>query len=187
MADQRVLPGTSSTSNISPLNPASGVTLQIQPPLMGFDAHFHPDRLESWVETLGDSQEENPRIPVKLVGGFLNFCDPTTYSKPSFRTLLEDRSSAWKITVGNDTKHASRYTELDWQAMVRHLTHSHVVGFNEIGLDFSVSSRQWGRQERRLIRANPESRYHGACADNALSWGGGAIFMPVSYIDTHSI
>ena len=147
MADQ-VLPGTSGTSNVSPLNRAAGVTSQVPTSLLGFNAHFHPVRLKSRLETLGGPRHGNPRIPVKLVGGILNFCDPTTFSKPSFSAVLEeDRSSSWKITAGINPKHAFRYTEQDWQAMLRHSTHSRVIGISEVGLDFSVPSRHWGRQE----------------------------------------
>ena len=144
-ADQ-FLPGTSATLNVSPLNRASGVTSRdTASPLPRFDAHFHPDRLESKSD---GSRQGNPRIPVKLVGGILNFCDPITFSKPSFNAVLEeDRSSSWKIAVGIHLKHASRYSEQDWQAMLRHLTHSRVVGISEVGLDFSVPFRLWDRQE----------------------------------------
>ena len=83
----------------------------------------------------------------------LIFVIPPPFSKPSFNDMLEeDRSSSWKITVGIHPKHASRYSEQDWQAMLRHLTHSRVVGIREVGLDFSVPSRHWDKQEALFER-----------------------------------
>ena len=36
--------------------------------------------------------------------------------------------------------------------MLRHLTHPRVVGISEVGLDFSVPSKHWGKQEALLER-----------------------------------
>ena len=150
--NHQILPGATSTEQ-STQSAGPPPTHVPQFEHVGFDAHFHPDRLHSIMVKSGNPLREDPIIPCKVVGGVLNLCDPATYMGPEFEQVLQGASSpSWKLAVGIHPKHASRYNEREWQAMIRHLTHSRVVGISEVGLDYSVSSRKWGKQRALFHR-----------------------------------
>ena len=55
------------------------------------DSHFHMDRLE---EALGSSglkcvahMSRKPHIPVRIVGGILNYCDPQHFPRIVYHTI----------------------------------------------------------------------------------------------------
>ena len=118
-------------------------------PLPGYDAHFHPDRIRSMGGNRTDPGRR-PDYPVDLVGGVLNYCDPEFYLDSDFvdRVIAAQGGSAkWKIAIGIHPKQAATYTRQHWQALLQHLNHPSVVGFSEVGFDFTVPPQQWRDQE----------------------------------------
>ncbi|XP_063955524.1 3'-5' ssDNA/RNA exonuclease TatD-like [Lytechinus pictus] len=115
-----------------------------------YDTHFHPDRIQSKREELGEPGKQ-PEQPVDLVGGVLNYCDPENYTSPDFvneLVRLQEGRNTWKIAMGIHPKQASTFTERHWQALLRHLDNPRVIGLSEVGFEFTMSPEEWPNQER---------------------------------------
>ena len=63
----------------------------------------------------------------------------------------QGESTKWKIAIGIHTKKAATYTRQHWQVLLQHLNHPRVVGFSEVGFDFTVPPQQW-RDHENLFR-----------------------------------
>ena len=124
----------------------------IQPrtaPLPEYDAHFHPDRIRSMGGN-GTDPGRRPDYSVDLVGGVLSYCDPEFFLDSDFvdRVIAtQGGSTKWKIAISIHPKKAATYTRQQWQALLQHLNHPSVVGFSEVGFDFTVPPQQWRDQE----------------------------------------
>ena len=117
--------------------------------LPGYDSHFHPDRIG---KKCGESTNPGrvPDHPVELVGGVANYCDPEFYLDPNFIDRVvgaQEGHNSWKIAIGIHPKRATTYSTEHWRALVHHSHHPRVVGFSEVGFDFTVPPQQWRDQE----------------------------------------
>ncbi|XP_041478390.1 uncharacterized protein LOC121426235 [Lytechinus variegatus] len=120
-----------------------------RPPIpLAVDSHFHLDFLEDRLGKKGWKCAEmtsgrEPRVPVRLVGGVANFCDPRRYKNIKFP---EGRD--WKVSVGVLPRFASGFEECDLDAMGRLACDSKTSALGEIGLDYSLPSSTWSKQLR---------------------------------------
>ena len=126
------------------------------------DSHFHLDRLQVVTrlshlpvhESLDGSRVEDSRR-VNLVAVVANFCDPDTY--PSDRRLA-DLPPEVIVTVGIHPKHARRSANYVRRAVVdlqRLLRNPRVAAIGEIGLDHSISDKDWPAQNELLRQIVP--------------------------------
>ena len=112
-----------------------------------FDSHFHLDRTSQriWGVTSGKypqelidyAMSENvPRLPVNVIGGVLNF------SEPSNHTNIPIPSGNWKIAVGVHPKHIHELTEDRFRRLQQLLSLSSTSALGEVGLDRTVPAKE---------------------------------------------
>ena len=150
----------SSTGLVSPpsstLEPANDPIDQVA----GFDAHFHPDRLQSAASGHARKQDghhvmvpgREPDHLFPITGGVLNYCDPDFFSRPSFEeeVLGKRRGPNWKVAVGIHPKKAAYYTPAQWDCFLKLLSNPRVSAISEVGFDFTVLNSLWLSQEGLL-------------------------------------
>ena len=148
-----LVPPPSSTLEPSLTGPANDPIDQVA----GFDAHFHPDRLQSAAS--GHARKQDGRhamVPgcepdhlFPITGGILNYCDPEFFSRPTIEeeVLGKKRGPNWKVAVGIHPKRAANYTPAQWDCFLKLLSNPRVSAISEIGFDFTVSNSLWLYQE----------------------------------------
>lgn len=116
-----------------------------------FDSHFHLDRSRNVLRRRNASVEElcemvlpDREYAVRLTGGVVVFCDPSTY--PTQAEVLTLQQAGFHIAIGMHPKQASLYTEADHIAMQNCLSFPGVKILGEIGVDYSVEPSRWANQ-----------------------------------------
>ena len=129
----------------------SSVDVKAPDPLKGFDAHFHLDRMRVSMKSTSKAQVENtvqqPRVPITIIGGVRNYCDPET-----FHTMPIAVNHPWHLAIGIHPKKAQSYTADQWDFFEKRLALSLVTGICEVGLDYSHAPETWDAQHRLLER-----------------------------------
>ena len=127
-------------------------------PCRGFDSHFHLDRTsyKLWGKSTGFMVEDllrfsssggvQPRYPVVITGGVVNYSEPFTYP----RTFCRDEK--WKYAIGVHPKHIGELTDEKFRQLSSLLGSSRVVALGEVGLDRTVYPNQWQAQRAVLRR-----------------------------------
>ncbi|XP_071510674.1 uncharacterized protein [Diadema antillarum] len=142
-AEARV--STALSSGAAPTLTFAGVTRR--PPIpAAFDSHFHLDRLESNLRKKGHAAitaegERPPRVPVRLTGGVINYCDPAKFSAVDI-----PRERCWPVSVGIHPKHACSVGEKEVDELSKLICNPNIRAFGEIGLDYSSPPQNWGKQ-----------------------------------------
>ncbi|KAH3844347.1 uncharacterized protein LOC127872775 [Dreissena polymorpha] len=119
--------------------------------LTAFDSHFHLDRsckttkVGSIEALVGHTVWPMPEVPVRVNGGVAVFCDPPNYPReyPSV--------TGFGSAVGVHPKAPLRDVKGVVGQVERELRKDGVVALGEIGLDRTVSEREWGRQEEMFV------------------------------------
>ena len=130
-----------------------GSSMNVRAPalLRGFDAHFHLDRMKTHVESIPRTQREHvsqqPQVPLSIIGGVRNYCDPE-----SFHEMPVAVDHPWHLAIGIHPKKAQTYTAEQWDFFEKKLALSMVTGISEVGLDYSHSPTTWDAQQRLLER-----------------------------------
>ena len=118
-----------------------------------FDSHFHLDRtsIKLWgrfrvhtVEDLLDHSSSSchrPNIDINLVGGIVVYSEPTSNPK---EPLVSRR---WRTSVGVHPRHVHELSTQRFRHLQKLLEFPQVVALGEIGLDRTVSTGLWRRQE----------------------------------------
>lgn len=99
------------------------------------------------MECLTTLTGKRPKVPVEVVGGVLNYCDPIRFDSISFPS---DRR--WRVAVGIHPKWAKKVTGTEIQRLGEILQNPAVVGVSELGLDHSVPYSEYGAQTELLRR-----------------------------------
>ncbi|XP_072166577.1 uncharacterized protein [Diadema setosum] len=142
-AEARV--STAPPSGATPTLTFAGVTRR--PPIpAAFDSHFHLDRLESKLQKKGHAAitaegERPPRVPVRLTGGVINYCDPTKFSAVDI-----PRERCWPVSVGIHPKHANTVGEKEVDELSQLICNPNIRAFGEIGLDYTSPPQYWDKQ-----------------------------------------
>ena len=87
-----------------------------------------------------------PRVPVKVCGGFFNYCDPRGFKDVWIPKEEGWRSRPWRVAVGIHQKHAARVADVDIYELTRFLCDPRVSAVSEVGLDHSAPPREWSSQ-----------------------------------------
>ncbi|XP_063955190.1 uncharacterized protein LOC135154056 [Lytechinus pictus] len=117
------------------------------PALTAFDAHYHPDRLSAHLGHVTEEQLAPPRVPVRVIGGVMNFCDPGTYSQ-----MPRLVGHPWHLAIGIHPSRAGTYTADDFAYLEQTLSSRRVSGISEVGLDYNLDPSTWDSQMRLLNR-----------------------------------
>ena len=158
------VPDKSASSNLGPLPKLgsegttiipvapSGAAKSANEYLEVVDSHCHLDRLEdrlglSGMDTLAAIPGRYPKVPVSVVGGVLNYCDPYNFSRISC-----PRDPRWGVAVGIHPKHASRVKDQAFLQLQAALKNEWVCAVSEVGLDFSANGGSWDKQLELLRR-----------------------------------
>ncbi|XP_071501329.1 uncharacterized protein [Diadema antillarum] len=133
---------------VKPPNPG-GAAKQLS---QAFDSHFHLDRLESRTGRKGigailATTGRPTRVPVKVVGGVLNYCDPQQYNRIFFPV-----DSMWKVAVGIHPKKAPNASASILDRLQALICDPRVSAISELGLDFSCPPKTFKSQEGLLDR-----------------------------------
>ncbi|XP_070567369.1 uncharacterized protein [Ptychodera flava] len=115
------------------------------------DSHFHLDRtvkqlrkgsrVTTSAQLVSACPSVRPEVPVQVVGGVEVYCDPETF--PEDLT----REPGWKIAIGLHPKAAVGAGNQVLQEIRRLVASPHVAALGEIGLDRTVGSDKWTKQE----------------------------------------
>ncbi|XP_041479113.1 uncharacterized protein LOC121426781 [Lytechinus variegatus] len=117
------------------------------PVLTAFDAHYHPDRLSAHLGHVTEQQLAPPRVPVRVIGGVMNFCDPGTYSQ-----MPRLVGHPWHLAIGIHPSRAGSYTADDFAYLEQTLSSRRVSGISEVGLDYNLEPSTWDSQMHLLNR-----------------------------------
>ncbi|XP_072182095.1 uncharacterized metal-dependent hydrolase YcfH-like [Diadema setosum] len=99
-----------------------------------------------------------PKVPVSVVGGVLNYCDPEHYPG-----IVFPADARWKVVVGIHPKHAGRTCDRHIFELEQLLKDDRVVGVSELGLDYSVPDSLWTAQlglMERILRIGTIGKVH---------------------------
>ena len=126
-----------------------------------FDSHFHLDRLERRLQARGihairAEPGGPPHVPVTVVGGILNYCDPERY-----REIVFPPNRAWKVAVGIHPRHVSRVDDRMLDQLESLICDTRVAAISELGLDHTEPPERWGQQEalaERILRMGVSGR-----------------------------
>ena len=107
---------TSETVGRVPVVPPPSSPNRSFPPV--FDSHFHLDRLGSALRRRGakvstSTSGRAPRVPVSVVGGIANYCDPITFGQVNWSLR-----PGFGVAVGIHPKHAP-VSPSNWAEFIR--------------------------------------------------------------------
>lgn len=134
---------------------------EVLPLMEAFDSHFHLDRLQQALEVSGrtslDTIHERlcpvEEAQVHVSGAVANFCDPATY--PDEETIQGLRTLGIRTVIGVHPKHAKRPQYAALRRLQTLVKLEDVAGVGEVGIDQSVSRKEWGAQQDLLAEILP--------------------------------
>ena len=138
------MPPVGCAPNLRPITLTQSSGQPVRPQIAvpdAFDAHFHPDRLSACSNGQGLIA---PEVPVNLIGGVKNFCDPETFH------MVPPESDPWFVAIGIHPKQAGSYPADAFAFLEQALASRRVSGISEVGLDYDTNSRTWNAQWRLL-------------------------------------
>lgn len=113
---------------------------------LAFDSHFHLDRLEARVgkkglECIKAISGREPRVPVRLCGGVINYCDPKRH-----RDIWFPDDRRWKVAVGVHPNYALIFDEPALDVLGKLICDIKISALEEVGLDYSIAPGIWSAQ-----------------------------------------
>ena len=91
--------------------------------------------------------KRNPRVPVEICGGVLNYCDPTHY-----RDIVFPENRFFRVAVGIHPRQAKTVDPVTLADLQKKLCDPRVVGVSEVGLDYTAPVEEWPAQVELMKR-----------------------------------